>query len=120
MIIAAVLMLFGGGGGLQLLPFDFSQRVEQAVPEGARRDSILDLYKQSLEGIEDYGKDVQDQLDAFFNVLKGHDMPVDSLVPLAAEVRWDYISAAQKGIEWRRQLVDLLSPQEWDQVFADE
>jgi len=121
MIVAAVLMLFGGGGGgLQLLPFDFDNRVEQVVPEGIRRDSILALHKQSLEVAKDYGKDVDDQLDAYFKVVQGHDMPIDSLTPLVNEVKYDYMATSKMVLEVRRQIMDLLTPEEWDTVFAPE
>jgi Skp family chaperone for outer membrane proteins len=121
MIVAAVMglmTLFGGGAGT-ILPADFDKRVEQHVPEGARRDSIQAVAKE-LEAIgTDYQKQADDNGDALVALSKDYESDTDSLVALLDEAREERQQAADGIVQKRLQLAELLTAEEWAAVFAE-
>jgi len=121
MIIAAVMALMSLFGGTDsFLPADFDERVEQHVPEGARRDSIQAVAEQIEDVQSDYLEQLEDTGDRWVGLSKDYDSSADEAIAVWDEARRERLGAQQSILRLRRQLVELLSEEEWAVVFAPE
>lgn len=119
MLIALTIMLLGGGGtDIWLFPEDFTDRIEAVIVEENRQTEILDLFEKTTESFTTHNDRVKKMAENVSMLNRNPDatdhdfeQKVQNLLQKRKKLQTEVLNA-------RLKMVDLIDPNEWEQIFS--
>ena len=118
-IITLLIMAFGGGGG-DLLPEDFNKRVKAEITDKQVRKEVNALTKQINKDYAEYSEGVEALAKEELALNSNYDAGRREFEALIDRLMGTREDAQRKLLDNRFKMVNHMTQEQWDAVFADE
>ena len=109
-----------GGGGNDYLPKDLSKRVKAEISDKQVRKEVDALVKQMNTDVAEYRKDVEAYAHEGMSLNVEYDAEHERFEALVDSIVGSREEIQKKLLDDRYRLVDLLTEEQWNAVFADK
>lgn len=115
-----IMWLGFGGGGNDYLPKDLSKRVKAEISDKQVRKEVDALVKQMNTDVAEYRKDVEAYAHEGMSLNVEYDAEHERFEALVDSIVGSREEIQKKLLDDRYRLVDLLTEEQWNAVFADK
>ncbi len=115
-----VMWLGFGGGGNDYLPKDLNKRVKAEISDKQVRKEVNALVKQMNADVAEYRKDVEAYAHEGMSLNVEYDAEHERFEALVDKIVGSREEIQKKLLDDRYRLVDLLTEEQWNAIFADE
>lgn len=122
MLVALIVSLLMGGGSVELLEFiaETDAEIKAVVPDDARRDAARSTLKDMKKRVKVMHKQRADKTKTLNNAVKPHEVDETAIDALLAE-HFTVIGQYNRDmINYRFQLKEQLTREEWQKLFNAE
>ena len=122
MIIAALIMLLGGGAGglgIWLLPENFTDQVNEIIVEDDdRQDKVLEIYDQMTKTEKDFNDNFQNSVDLLETILSNPNTTDSEFNDMMDKMIQDKEGMQKNILAARMDLVKNITKDEWNKIHT--
>ena len=122
MIIAALIMLLGGGGssGLDLWmpPAYFTDQVQVVITDQDRQDKVMEIMNYMEDVQKDYASDIGERVSRFEKMLENKKIGDADFYAFLDEIMEERTAKQDKIMAVRLDLVNHITEDEWTRIFT--
>ena len=122
MIIATLtilMLLFGGGGSLENYLLNIKKPVTAAVESKETVNEVIDLSKELKKQLKVQNKEITDLRESFLDLHTNHDAESDDFEAYLDRLMIARETGQQQILDARMAMKDLMTQEEWTEVFSD-
>ena len=122
MIVATLtilMLLFGGGGSLENYLLNIKKPVTAAVENKETVNEVIDLSKELKKQLKVQNKEITDLRESFLDLHTNHDAESDDFEAYLDRLMIARETGQQQILDARMAMKDLMTQEEWTEVFSD-
>lgn len=119
-LIAAFLVLLGGGGSHEYMPINIEKPVKEHVEDKDCRKAIMDASDELSKELTTIQKEVEGLLEDYSDVLDNFTSAPSEFDDVAEQMTDQYEKICDKTVETRKKMRAQMTEEEWSAVFAPD
>ena len=113
------MLLFGGGGSLENYLLNIKKPVTAAVESKETVNEVIDLSKELKKQLKVQNKEITDLRESFLDLHTNHDAESDDFKAYLDRLMIARETGQQQILDARMAMKDLMTQEEWTEVFSD-
>lgn len=119
-MVTALILIFGGGGGLDFYLTTINKAAKQHIAEKERREQVIDTGKTLAEDLKSLGEEIDAHFEDLVMAHADFDATASDFDAAVAKLKYDQQVSTELILDARDKMHSQMTKDEWTAVFAEK